>query len=560
MKNKRIYLLGILLIAIIALIAIIPTNSNATDAVAKIEGKDGTYETLEAAVNAAENGETVTLLKSSEGNGMRIDNNKNVVIDFANNTYTINGDLVGSSAKLIGLQLINGSNVTLKNGTLKSDSTVTLIQNYCNLTITDMTLEAPNADYVLSNNCGKVTINGKTNITAGEGKNAFDMCWASSYPDGVQITVNSTGLIKGNIELGLWGAQDTENIKSTLNIKNINHEGSFVIDGSSTNATEQLKNQVTISGGTYTSDVTEYLDEGYVCKEIDGKYKVGTEHNITVNATEGGTVKVTPEKAIAGEKITVTITANENYEVSSKTMNGTALESNEFTMPDEDVTIKVEFKEVEPEVNETEVIVPEVNAETEVEKVVVGVASEDKEKIDEILKENVEKLFSDLVDATVELSIENNATVEEELKTKIADAINDIKNIKIADYFNIDIKVNGTEKIEELSEKIKLTVAIPEDLKTVQEGYNRKYYVVRVHGDSIDVLDTVVSKDGKSLTFESDKFSVYTLAYADEEVQVADNPNVPATGDNIVLYVVIAVVAVAGISIIVINRKKQLKH
>ena len=113
---------------------------------------------------------------------------------------------------------------------------------------------------------------------------------------------------------------------------------------------------------------------------------------------------------------------------------------------------------------------------------------------------------------------------------------------------------------KELSDKIKLTVAIPEDLQTVKEGYNRKYYVVRVHGDSIDILDTVVSEDGKSLTFESDKFSVYVLAYADEEAQVAENPNVPATGDNIVLYVVIAIVAVAGISTIVINRKKQLKH
>ena len=555
MRNQRkIYLLGILLIAIIALIAFIPTKSNAAD-VAKIG--DQPYESLVAAVSAAENGQTVTLLEDSAGNGIRIDNNKEVVIDFANHTYTINGDLVGSVDKLIGLQLINGSNVTLKNGTLKSNSTVTLIQNYCNLTITDMTLVAPNADYVLSNNCGKVTINGETNITAGDGKNAFDMCWAATrYSAGTQITVDTTGTITGNIELGFWDCEDGTDAKSTLNIININHNGKIM-------AEDTLKDKLTISGGTYTSDVTEYLEKGkgYVCKEIDdGKYKVGTEHNITVSATEGGTVKVTPEKAIAGEKITVTITANENYEVSSKTMNGTALESNEFTMPDEEVTIKVEFKEVETEVNGTEVIVPEVNAETEVEKVVVGVAPEDKEKIDEILKANVEKLFADLEDATVELSIENNATVEEELKTKIADAINDIKNVNVADYFNIDIKVNGTEKIEELSDKIKLTVAIPEDLQTVKEGYNRKYYVVRVHGDSIDILDTVVSEDGKSLTFESDKFSVYVLAYADEEAQVAENPNVPATGDNIVLYVVIAVVAVAGISTIVINRKKQLKH
>ena len=102
---------------------------------------------------------------------------------------------------------------------------------------------------------------------------------------------------------------------------------------------------------------------------------------------------------------------------------------------------------------------------------------------------------------------------------------------------------------------------------------------------AIDVWETK-EVDGK-LSFESDKFSTYAIAYKDvkEEVitppagnegttgegeaeqqpEVAPEvkpevkpitPEVPKTGDNVVVFAVIAVIAMAGIVVAIKMRKK----
>ena len=79
--------------------------------------------------------------------------------------------------------------------------------------------------------------------------------------------------------------------------------------------------------------------------------------------------------------------------------------------------------------------------------------------------------------------------------------------------------------------------------------------------------------EGK-LTFETDKFSTYAIAYKDvkEEAPVEGGsgegeaeqqpevkpttPDVPKTGDNVVVFAVIAIVAMAGIIAVIKMRKK----
>ena len=182
---------------------------------------DEEYATLAEAISAAAPSSTVTLLRNASGSGVVID--KNITIDFGGYTYTFTEPAVGSNGtESNGFQILSGNEVALQDGTLKVDVDYAakyyiLVQNYADLTLTNMTLDGTNLDkwskhedqvtngdsYVLSNNCGNVVINGVTNIIAndeGSKAYAFDVCQYGNYTPPV-VTVNTSGTIEGNIEV-----------------------------------------------------------------------------------------------------------------------------------------------------------------------------------------------------------------------------------------------------------------------------------------------------------------------------------------------------------------------
>lgn len=184
-----------------------------------------TYTTLTAAAEAAQPGDTITLLEDAQGNGIVVAENtftSGLTLDLNGHTYDINPGMVGSEGtKTNGFQLNKGNTITIKNGTIKSTAAcATLIQNYCDLTLTDVTLDLTTTTwddattsrpsfYVLSNNCGTVSINGSTSIKAPVNKTiggqvapayAFDACKFGSY-DAPTVTLNTTGTIEGTVEV-----------------------------------------------------------------------------------------------------------------------------------------------------------------------------------------------------------------------------------------------------------------------------------------------------------------------------------------------------------------------
>ena len=102
------------------------------------------------------------------------------------------------------------------------------------------------------------------------------------------------------------------------------------------------------------------------------------------------------------------------------------------------------------------------------------------------------------------------------------------------------------------SEKIRITV--PDRLKPAK-GFSRTYYIIRVHEDEFGNLDykvMPVERSGYNLTFSTDKFSKYALAYTESRSGSGDkadgdintdgdgsnnNPDSPATSNNTVSIV-----------------------
>ena len=298
-----------------------------TTAVASIteNGETTYYDSLQAAVNAVTDNTqtTIKLLKTMEGNGVKVEAIKNIIFDLNEKTYTINTKTVGSTGtETNGFQLLKGNTITIKNGTLKpGDSAKILLQNYSDLTLENVTVDcrgASQCQYAMSNNFGNVVVTGNTNIYAAEEQVAFDLWYgmSSTYYDGVTVTFdeNMTGTVEGKVEYGASSNQTEWMKKTNLKIEN----GNFIISFASTGShiSDISKANIDVSGGNFSQPVDEnYLDDSLTAqlystrKNSEAPYSYYASVEAAINASQpGDTVK-----ALDATTNTCTVTINYGY-------------------------------------------------------------------------------------------------------------------------------------------------------------------------------------------------------------------------------------------------------
>jgi hypothetical protein len=267
--------------------------------VAEIDDKG--YESLGAAIEDARGKEcTIEILDNIKESGFIAKKEDKFTIDFNGYTYTIDGTVGSPGTETNGMQLLKGSEITLKDGTVKSDTAKILIQNYCDLILMDMNLDGTgeNCNYVISNNYGNTKIGGDTNITAKDGKVAFDLYfWPDNgYVDGVTVTFldNMTGTVKGKIEYTNDKTQDVAEWlkKASLVIENGTFESEIYIGAGKDDVTVDAdtirdNSSIKITSGSFTSDVSDYMDsESTLVKDKDGKYVVMDKDEIKESTTK----------------------------------------------------------------------------------------------------------------------------------------------------------------------------------------------------------------------------------------------------------------------------------
>ena len=241
------------------------------------------YTTLADAVAAAEDGDTVTLLKSTNGGGIVAAEGKfaaeGLTVDFNGHSYTVGGVLVGSAGTgTNAFQLNKGNKITFKNGTIAGVTEGTkpaedtpnwhgapaiVIQNYCDLTLDNMTVSGGDETvYTMSNNNGDVIIK-DTTINEGKAKGsliggpfAFDVCRYSEYP-AVSVTVTGDSVINGDVEVsGTIG----EGQSRQLTINSGKFYGKFKVANEPAN--------ITINGGEFVdlANAVKYAADGATIK------------------------------------------------------------------------------------------------------------------------------------------------------------------------------------------------------------------------------------------------------------------------------------------------------
>ena len=191
------------------------------------------------------------------------------------------------------------------------------------------------------------------------------------------------------------------------------------------------------------------------------------------------------------------------------------------------------------------------------------------------------------------------ANVPDEVKTAMAQAA---KGYTIGQYLDISLfkymTVNGKQQdgvaLHTTKNALTISVAVPDALINTNSAVNRTYCIVRNHEGTIDVLDAVFDAASKTLTFKTDRFSDYAIAYKDTAVPSSSNPGsnnssngsetkknevaaptpaptpastskpstvtaMPQTGDtsNPTLYVVLLVASLLGLAVVFVCKKRN---
>lgn len=169
-----------------------------------------------------------------------------------------------------------------------------------------------------------------------------------------------------------------------------------------------------------------------------------------------------------------------------------------------------------------------------------------------VAKEEDLKNVVDISDVKKEdLSADEIKLIEEAIKDKYT--IVGFYNIDLFKGLNKDLLVS---QLTETKEAVTITVKVPSDIKAVAEGYKRTYYVIRVHNGKTDVLDATLNDDG-TVSFKTDKFSTYTLAYVDAKEEKKAEVKNPNTADNGLLYIVLSGLGLVSIAFV---SKSLIKH
>lgn len=192
------------------------------------------------------------------------------------------------------------------------------------------------------------------------------------------------------------------------------------------------------------------------------------------------------------------------------------------------------------------------------------------------------------------------ANVSDEVKTAMAQ---DAKGYTIGQYLDISLfkymTVNGSQQagvpLHTTKDALTISVVVPDALINTNSAVNRTYCIVRNHEGTITVLDAAFDAASKTLTFKTDRFSDYAIAYKDTAVPSSgSNPGsnnssngsetkknevaaptpaptpastskpstitaMPQTGDtsNPTLYVVLLVASLLGLAVVFVCKKRN---
>lgn len=244
---------------------------------------------------------------------------------------------------------------------------------------------------------------------------------------------------------------------------------------------------------------------------------------------------------VPGSKVILRLKPNYGYQLTSITINDKKLEAGEeqstfeYIMPDTNVHISGIFEKVDDKVN------------TKSDKVKNGVIELNEKEIDT---------------GTVVLSVEDINLSKEQISNFEKNA----NGYHISSYLNINLSqviYKGNQEniweneLRELNNPAKITLKLEDGI----DG-NEVVIVHEKHDGTYEIIPTTYNSETNTITFSTTSFSNYAIASKTVAVQndQKDNTINPKTGDNVIVYIVLFIIAILGIiTLVIVNTKKGKK-
>ena len=297
-------------------------------------------------------------------------------------------------------------------------------------------------------------------------------------------------------------------------------------------------NNVTLSNVTSLVKPADGLvADGYTTYSYNGQYVIDKKSSFTaadevvVKAGETKDLQITADE-IAKKYMTITSSNNTVVSVNNTIVEGLKTGSTYVSINLNDGTTKDVKVTVYDVTSDSETKKEEDNVTDSIAEILDG---KDVEGIDNDTKDNiiVAAKTGSVIKTEIETKELSDADLTEEIKKEISDIITNGEVVLKHFDINFLLKANNSVlgRLSVLKTKVSISVDLPEDVEAVAEGYTRKYYVIRIHDGKAEKLEASLV-DGK-ITFETDKFSNYTLTYVDT-LNNSDNEldDVPKTGDS----------------------------
>ncbi len=269
-------------------------NTNGTHSVASgvayVAGKG--FDTLQAAIDAAQDGETVTLLTDATEDAT-IAAGKNITLDLGGKTLT------NTNASKATLTIAKGATATVKNGSIVGGTGYYTIDSYGTATLEDVTATAGNTDSSMIRNDGTLTIESgsysggldvvkseeDSTLTINGGK--FELSHAVKYGyTAVILVYGNTTITDGEFVCSAttpnWASPKvvmTGEVAGHPSFTKITG-GSFVNKYSGGSIfhgyTPATSDNFEVTGGTFNKKVSDgFFADGYTCvKNSDGTYGI----------------------------------------------------------------------------------------------------------------------------------------------------------------------------------------------------------------------------------------------------------------------------------------------
>lgn len=309
------------------------------------------FNTLQAAIDAAQDGEIVTLLADATEDAT-VAAGKNITLDLGGKTLT------NTNAGKATLTIAKGATAIVKNGSIVGGTGYYTIDNYGTATLADVTATAGNTDSSMIRNDGTLTIesgsySGGLNVVKSEEDSTltinggkFELSYATNGYTGVVFACGNTTITGGEFiqsltTTGRWNHPQViatgmvEGHPSFTKITggtftNKYSDGSNIFRGVGKGTSDNFE----VSGGTFNKSVpSSYFADGLTCaKNSDGTYgiataiaQIGTDRytslQAAINAVKkaGKTVQLLSDTT---ENITINASKQITLDLNGHTLNG----------------------------------------------------------------------------------------------------------------------------------------------------------------------------------------------------------------------------------------------